>query len=342
MRTSLREAFMTSAVISAAALGLLLMAGPASADDLELDPRFAREYAARFEVTEEEAAWRLSLQDSVDVIRERARAAQPEAFADIRIQHEPEYAVVISTAEPDGLDAGTLTLGTHLTNDVLHFEHVDNPSRERPEAPASGFSQPSTSIYAGLPIQSSNGSPRCTSGFSVTHTSGAEGVTTAGHCPDQLLYNGTELTFQAEARSHSSDVQWHTVPDALTIRPWARDNFPFGSPPFARVISSSVTRSSQDIGDFVCKYGRVTGFGCGVIVSRTRCPDWVPSCLSTFIQVDGGSTDLASGGDSGGPVFFGTQAWGLISGAAGANNVDDLIYMPINYIWRLGLTVLTS
>ncbi|HJL89389.1 MAG TPA: hypothetical protein QF905_03550 [Acidimicrobiales bacterium] len=52
--------------------------------------------------------------------------------------------------------------------------------------------------------------------------------------------------------------------------------------------------------------------------------------------------DLSSLGDSGGPVFLVGAAWGIVSGATGANNVDDLIYMPINYVSNLGLTVLTS
>ena len=337
MRTVLRKTRMRAAVVSAMAFGLLLVAGPAWADDLELDPRFAREYAALFDVSEEEATWRLSLPDDVDIVRERARAEQPEAFAGARIQHEPEYAVIISTTEPGGLDAGALTRRTLIPADILRVERVDGSPSLVPRGDPTAQAEPAMSIYAGLPT-----SPSCTLGFAVEHVSGTDGILSAGNCPDNLRYQGILLPHETEAWSLSSDIQWHTIPDGLILRPWARDNFPFGYPPFARPITSSVPRSQPDIGDFVCKFGRVTGFGCGVIVSRTRCPSWVPSCFSTFIQVDGGLTDLATGGDSGGPVFFGTQAWGLISGAAGANNVDDLIYMPINYIWLLGLTVLTS
>jgi len=72
-------------------------------------------------------------------------------------------------------------------------------------------------------------------------------------------------------------------------------------------------------------------------------PGYVPSADPTFIELHHDGVDLASGGDSGGPYFYGGTAFGTLSGAAGANNIDDGIFMAANYIVSgLGVSIMTS
>ena len=98
--------------------------------------------------------------------------------------------------------------------------------------------------------------------------------------------------------------------------------------------------SQQSVGDDVCKYGKVTGYTCGHIVSRFYAPSYIPSADATFIRVGGGSTKLSRGGDSGGPCFNGRRAYGIHSGSAGGGN--DALYMPINYVSGINVRVLTT
>ena len=57
----------------------------------------------------------------------------------------------------------------------------------------------------------------------------------------------------------------------------------------------------------------------------------------------------SAGGDSGGPWFVGTRAYGVHKGAVdviddnGADTgIDDAIYMAVNYFSHLGIEVLTD
>lgn len=93
------------------------------------------------------------------------------------------------------------------------------------------------------------------------------------------------------------------------------------------------------MGDFVCKWGRITRYDCGNIVSRTGIGQGpgTSSLDYTFIIVDDGSNDLAEGGDSGGPWYEGNYAVGIMHGENGTN----AFYMAIDYVEAKGLTVRT-
>ena len=88
---------------------------------------------------------------------------------------------------------------------------------------------------------------------------------------------------------------------------------------------------NQNEGDWVCHYGRVTGYGCGYIVS-----DNDPGCVSPlgdmYIKVDsnpdGEGQDLSQPGDSGGPWFINYTALGTMSCHQG----DDAIYSTVGFV----------
>lgn len=188
-------------------------------------------------------------------------------------------------------------------------------------------------IYGGLALS------QCTSGFSVRQTSdpGYKGITTAAHCANSLSYNGTSLTFMSQIFTGSYDIQWHRAP-GFTVTNKIKD----GSNT-TRNITSTLHRNNQTIGGYVCKYGKATGYTCGYISSKTLCPSSVPNCGATFIRVDNtaGYSDLSSSGDSGGPWFLVNTAYGTHVGSP-ADDPNDAVYMAVNYIGGLGVSVMTS
>jgi hypothetical protein len=113
--------------------------------------------------------------------------------------------------------------------------------------------RPGADIYGGLALST------CTSGFSVRHnSSGSLGIVTAAHCPNSQSYLGSSLPFQSEAWGGWYDQQWHTAP-GFVVRNWMYD----GSG--TRSITSRTLWGYQYVGEFVCKYGKTTGYGCGTI-----------------------------------------------------------------------------
>ena len=190
-------------------------------------------------------------------------------------------------------------------------------------------------IYGGLSIT------RCTTGFGVENAVGTRGVTTAGHCDDDQVYDGEDLDFEDGEVRYRYDIQWHTAPD-FTVTNKVQSNSNGGT----RRITGTVNRSAQSVGEYVCKYGRATNYTCGYIDSTDYKPDPenIPSPSPSFIRVDNTADDdnLSSGGDSGGPWFLLNDAYGSHIGSP-AGDSDDAFYMAVNYISRgIHVDVLTS
>jgi hypothetical protein len=199
------------------------------------------------------------------------------------------------------------------------------------------LSVPVRYVYAGRQITA------CTSGFAVQDVNGTLGVLTAGHCPDGQAFNLRNLPFQAGQFSGSVDAQWHTAPELhVTNRIW--DGLFDTSTPSYRFVTGTRPRSQQAVGEFVCKFGVTTGHNCGTIESTSFLPPSGPGLwvnpAATFIYVDGDrhGVDLSEPGDSGGPWFSGETAYGVMSGQSS----NDAIYMAIDFISALGVSVLTT
>lgn len=195
------------------------------------------------------------------------------------------------------------------------------------------MSYPAANIYGGLSLST------CTSGFGVKRTSdGLKGISTAAHCNNSQSYSGTALTFKAEKFQDSYDVQWHTA-SGYTVKNWIK----WWSDGSTRSITSTKSRDSQAIGNYVCKYGKTTFYTCGYISSKTYAPSYVPSADATFIRVDNtaGYSPLAAPGDSGGPWFLNSGAWGVMSGIPGSD-ANDALYMAVNYHSGISVSVMTA
>ncbi len=340
----------------------------------------AERYAADVGVDLEEAIIRLQLQDGIGDLNGQLAMQEWETFGGLWIEHQPAFRVLVrftrdgektmssyvadtpladlvevrpaeaTLAELEGVQfqavSGLHELGIAVESQINVFQNrvevfvadrgaldrtllkakVKLPSKVR-LVTVDRLSEPVTDIYGGLALTT------CTSGFSVKNSGGTKGVLTAAHCSNTQAYSGTNLPFQGSAKCGSYDVQWHTAP-GFTVRNLAFDGT------WNRYVYGTKSRSSQSAGQYVCKYGKTTGGGCGWI-STTSYQRGSADCgwwSSNWIRVHRDGVDLSEGGDSGGPWFSGNTAYGIMAAQLG----DDAIYMAINYISILNVSVLTN
>lgn len=178
----------------------------------------------------------------------------------------------------------------------------------------------------------------CTTGFAVTDGT-RTGITTAAHCPDALSYvdqdrHDQPLTLIGAWGARYQDVQIHATlgPLAPLIRADNSDR--------PRPITSWRNRTSTRVGDFVCHRGERTGYSCSVV----QYVDYAPPgnlcagvCPALWVAVQG---PKCKSGDSGGPIFLGTIAFGTTKAASyTADGTCRLYYyMSTDYLptgWRL-------
>lgn len=242
---------------------------------------------------------------------------------ELGVQFDHDINVQENRVELYVLDLPQLT--DNLTTDAVplpsHVEMIE----------VAGLSRKTIRIYGGRRLEPVSGLD-CTGGFTVKHSDGRKGVTTAGHCANGMSYLGNRnLIFQHEAWNPDMiipyDVQWHT--SAYSV-----DRFQARFYDGSRYIPvhGEKPRGYQYIGENVCKYGITTRAGCGVITST--------NFNGTYVRVHSDLVDLGEPGDSGGPWYSGNIAYGLMTGDIEPGN--DAYYMAINYIDYLGLDVLTE
>jgi Trypsin len=336
-------------------------------------------YAELVGVSLSEARRRIGLQIEAGVLELALSAAYPNTFGGLWVEHSPAFRVVIyltagdaatvlkfaspeladtmevrrvarsreqlqSDAEsvaralPDGV---SVTVRTRENEVVVEGRSASSSSliaAARSDAPSSVrfiesaiVDVPAVDIYGGLFLRT------CTAGFSVKQNGVAStGTLTAGHCSDSQTFSGAAMTYKQGLLSGSHDEQWHTS-SFTEVAKFRVD--PNGT---TRPVTAKVSRSTTPDGGMVCKYGNESQYGCGFLVSKSHAPSYVPNAQPTFMQVHFDGRDLASSGDSGGPVFLGQSAYGIVSGARGVDGQpSDLIYVAINYPEsQLGVTVL--
>jgi len=107
----------------------------------------------------------------------------------------------------------------------------------------------------------------------------------------------------------------------------------------ARMVVSWRNRTSTRAGDFVCHRGERTGYSCATV----QLVDYAPPgdlcagpCPPTWVAVSG---PQCRSGDSGGPVFLGSIAFGLVKAESARNGICKLYYyMSTDYLppgWTL-------
>lgn len=162
----------------------------------------------------------------------------------------------------------------------------------------------------GLPLSS------CTSGFAVQNSAETRGLLTARRCGKTQAHSiygspGTKgMTYRAERRSASADLQWHTISGTVLARC-------YGSSTASTVTVTSSTSQAQQLGDYVCSRGKTSGYRCGTtsnIVCTPTQSDACPgtTCAATWVGVGA----ISRGGDSGGPWAAGGSAYGIHKGGS--------------------------
>lgn len=89
------------------------------------------------------------------------------------------------------------------------------------------------------------------------------------------------------------------------------------------------------VGQTLCKYGKTTGYTCDTTYLDNQCRDTYCDMMTLVSR-------KASGGDSGGPWFWSTTAYGVHSGWVTIWGVARDMFTPINSgLSALGITLKT-
>jgi streptogrisin D len=160
----------------------------------------------------------------------------------------------------------------------------------------------SVNISGGDAIYAGGG--RCSLGFNVRNSAGADYFLTAGHCT-------------------RSSATWTNGSATLGTR--AGSSFPGNDYGIVRYTNTSITKTggvgSQDItsagtpavGATVTRRGSTTGIRSGRVTALNSTVNYAEGSVSGLIR----TTVCAQPGDSGGPLYSGTTALGLTSGGSG-------------------------
>jgi hypothetical protein len=179
----------------------------------------------------------------------------------------------------------------------------------------------------------------CTTGFTVTDGT-RYGIATAAHCLDNLTYYGPKrvqaaLDYAGQWGWGYRDVQINLSADVLSPL-----FFSDADKTMLRPVTGHRTRQGTRAGDFVCHRGERSGYSCAIV----ELTDFAPAgdlcggaCLPTWVTVQG---PKCKGGDSGGPVFVGTTAMGILKGASYRRDGSCAFYfyMSVDYLpagWSL-------
>lgn len=189
--------------------------------------------------------------------------------------------------------------------------HVE-PGMAKPEC-TRGNCRPE--MMGGLIFQRVLGTNMCTSGFVMFDSSGRRFSTSAAHCPSTERYHGGirfgSVTDQIQSgpsdfeRIDRTSGTWSYQPGRMWI-----------TSSEIRRLQYYITHPNIVIGTQVGKSGYQTGTTRGYIGSKYFRPSYVSNSFN-FVTVPG---MCSAGGDSGGPVFRNTTAYGLHSGRVGGCN----------------------
>jgi hypothetical protein len=159
------------------------------------------------------------------------------------------------------------------------------------------------------------GTGQCTSGFVGQRTDGSNdlGLLTAGHCPDGLRYynpdNGGEtyyLDFRAQAFPYNGDAQFNRSP--LMMDAWFHVGATTGRPVYG--VRNAIANER------VCRFGKFTNAErCGTVNGKNLTANTGTALYGNLDSMAGENNF----GDSGGSVYGGHTAMGIMSGKANGN-----------------------
>lgn len=146
---------------------------------------------------------------------------------------------------------------------------------------------------------SSSSSFACTSGWPVERVNSTQkGLVTAEHCPDSMSYSGRfVLTWRSRIPLNGGDVQYMSSSETVG------NQFYYGVGNYRTVTGRGTPSQDQ----YLCVFGRTTGNSCDNVRDIFTCRD----NYCNLVSMDTHPTD---NGDSGGPWYYGSTAYGVHSG----------------------------
>ncbi|OQJ62454.1 hypothetical protein B5P24_05265 [Clavibacter tessellarius] len=166
----------------------------------------------------------------------------------------------------------------------------------------------------------------CTAGFTVRNArTGATGLITASHCPDDLNYESRQiLTFEGHGDSGQLDEQWFSSSESV------HNEFISQKAGSTLIRRKATAVAAPFVGMNVCKYGTVTAYGCSQVINGpTTTVNANGVTYANLWQVDGYITQE---GDSGGPWFYGNTAYGIHYGNIPRGGADRSAFTSITAI----------
>jgi hypothetical protein len=259
------------------------------------------------------------------VFRSGSAATHDQLVAALE-QRQMEMRAAVKRPQGMGVDARTgevVVLLRRADSDPVYVAEKEKelaaiagvPVRIRPqEGEAQNFAVGGGSRVAGVDPRDGR-RYACTTGF-VVRDATRTGIVTAAHCPDQLTYYApdgaqTPLGFVGEWGALTQDVQVH-VTEAARRGEFYVDR----ERRIARPLTGLRARESTRAGDIVCHRGESSGYSCAAV----ELTDFAPPgslcggpCEPVWVTVAGPS---CRGGDSGGPIFAATTAFGIVKGGS--------------------------
>ena len=175
---------------------------------------------------------------------------------------------------------------------------------------------------------------RCTSGFAARHEgTGYYGLITAGHCDGTIRMHGVSLPWVYGYASVTADAEFRRIPSGSGHE--LRSQFAYGDqePLTIRMVRSKASRQDMH-GRFVCHQGGVSGVSCGTVTNIHHRPTKdgacrlssngdSTTCHNVFVRVYGSSLE-ACAGDSGGPWFSSSKAYGIHKSSQRTGSCSDV------------------
>jgi len=195
---------------------------------------------------------------------------------------------------------------------------------------------------------------QCTTGFNV-YSDPVYAVVTAAHCPNiASTYQNWQSPTSASyvfAQLEDALVEWHDGSRDFQIHPVHPSSGNYVTEAFYGIsadvisgITSVISQADTAIGTNVCHRGVGSGYSCGKVADVDYDPDTCPgSCENNWVLVQGPDLACASG-DSGGPVFRFSSAYGIaksaLSSGPGPGQCIRMTYMPLDRLAESGVSIL--